>query len=258
MPPTFGSLFAGIGGMDLGLERAGMVCRWQVEIDDHARKVLAKHWPDVARFRDVREVGSHNLEPVDVVAGGFPCQDVSNMGLREGISGARSGLWSEFFRIVCELRPRYVVVENVTGLLVRGIDRVLGDLASVGFDAEWEVLPACAFGAPHARERVFVVAYAAGRGRAGASDSHCRGGLEDDGRAGPLEAFMAGGRTFNPRRSGWDSEPAVARVAYGVPTRLVGWKNRRFGNAIVPTVAHWIGERIVQAHESQPAEAGTR
>ncbi len=158
-PLTFGSLFAGIGGIDLGLERAGMRCAWQVEIDDYAQKILAKHWPDVARFRDVRDCGKHNLTPVDLVAGGFPCQDISAAGKRVGITGERSGLWKEFFRIICELRPRFVLVENVAALLYRGIDTVLADLASCGYDAQWQVLPAAAFGAPHIRERVFIVAY---------------------------------------------------------------------------------------------------
>lgn len=126
----FGSLFSGIGGMDLGLERAGMRCAWQIEIDEHKRSVLSKHWPNVPKFNDVRECGKHNLEPVDLIAGGFPCQDVSHAGPRIGINGARSGLWSEFHRIIYELRPRYTLVENVTGLLDRGIERVLGDLSN--------------------------------------------------------------------------------------------------------------------------------
>ncbi len=159
-PFTFGSLFSGIGGLDLGLERAGMQCLWQVEIDTYATQVLEHHWPNVARFRDVRTVGADTLIPVDLICGGFPCQDISHAGKRAGITGERSGLWSEMCRIIRELRPRYVLVENVSALLYRGLDRVLGDLASCGYDAEWQVLSAQAFGAPHLRERVFVVAYA--------------------------------------------------------------------------------------------------
>src|SRR5687768_17296922 len=138
----FGSLFSGIGGIDLGLERAGMQCVWQVEIDVFCRKVLTKHWPNVTTFNDVREVGKHNLEPVDLIAGGSACQDISEVGSRRGIDGPKSGLWREMCRIVCELRPQYVLVENVSGLLNRGIERVLGDLAAVGYDAEWSVLSA--------------------------------------------------------------------------------------------------------------------
>lgn len=158
-PLTFGSLFAGIGGMDLGLERSGMRCAWQVEIDDYATRVLAKHWPAVQRERDVRTVGAHNLPPVDVICGGFPCQDISDAGKRAGITGSRSGLWSEFARLIGELRPRYALIENVAALLGRGLDTVLCDLAALGYDAEWEIISAASVGAPHRRERVFIVAY---------------------------------------------------------------------------------------------------
>jgi DNA (cytosine-5)-methyltransferase 1 len=159
---TVGSLFSGIGGLELGLERAGMRTVFQVERDPYACKVLAKHWPNVPRFSDVREVGAHNLPACDVLCGGFPCQDISTAGKRAGIDGERSGLWSEYARIVRELRPRYVLVENVSALLVRGLERVLGDLAACGYDAEWDCIPAAAVGAPHRRDRIFVVAYAGG------------------------------------------------------------------------------------------------
>ena len=114
---TFGSLFAGIGGFDLGFERAGMACKWQVEIDDYANRVLKKHWPDVHRERDIRQCGKHNLEPVDVICGGFPCQDISYAGLGAGLDGERSGLFFEAVRVVRELRPQIVVLENVAALL---------------------------------------------------------------------------------------------------------------------------------------------
>jgi DNA (cytosine-5)-methyltransferase 1 len=161
MPLTFGSLFAGVGGFDLGFERAGMRCIWQVEKDKYATKVLAKHWPTVRRWDDVC---TFPPEPAadwscDVICGGFPCQDISNAGKREGIDGARSGLWREYARIIRVLRPRYVVVENVAALLVRGMDRVLGDLARSGYDAEWSCISCCSMGAPHMRERLFIVAY---------------------------------------------------------------------------------------------------
>jgi DNA (cytosine-5)-methyltransferase 1 len=154
---TFGSLFAGIGGIDLGFERAGMECKWQVEIDDYATKVLEKHWPGVHRERDIRQCGKHNLERVDIIAGGFPCQDISYAGRGAGLDGERSGLFFEAVRLVCELQPRVVVLENVAALLTRGLDRVLGTLAEIGFDAEWHCIPAAAVGAPHIRDRVFVI-----------------------------------------------------------------------------------------------------
>jgi len=172
-----GSLFAGIGGFDLGFERAGMRVAWQVELDPYCRAVLARHFPQVERFEDVCEVGARNLAPVDLLCGGFPCQDLSAAGRGAGIDGARSGLWAEFARIVRELRPRYVVVENVPALLTgkgkrweRGpIGRVLGDLAEARYDAEWACLSAREFGAPHLRKRVWIVAYPARDAEAGAA-----------------------------------------------------------------------------------------
>ena len=155
---TFGSLFAGIGGFDLGLKRAGMQCRWQVEIDPYAQAVLRKHWPNVIRWEDVRTFPPQGDWHVDVICGGFPCQDISVAGKGAGLAGSRSGLWYEFARIIGELRPRYVVVENVAALLTRGMDAVLGTLSTLGYDAEWHVIPASAVGAPHRRERVWIVA----------------------------------------------------------------------------------------------------
>jgi DNA (cytosine-5)-methyltransferase 1 len=155
-----GSLFAGIGGFDLGFERAGMRTIWQVELDPYCRAVLARHFPHAARFEDVREVGGGILDPVDLICGGFPCQDLSLAGRGAGIDGERSGLWAEFARIVGELRPRYVVVENVPALTRNEwLGRVLGDLAACGYDAEWDCISASALGAPHRRDRFWLIAY---------------------------------------------------------------------------------------------------
>jgi DNA (cytosine-5)-methyltransferase 1 len=156
---TFGSLFAGIGGFDLGLERAGMVCKWQVEIDPYARAVLNKHWPEVPKHDDVRTFPPQGEWGVDVICGGFPCQDISVAGKGAGLAGARSGLWYEYARIIGELRPRYVIVENVAALLARGMGTVLGDLSTLGYDAEWHVIPASAVGAPHRRDRLWIIAF---------------------------------------------------------------------------------------------------
>src|SRR5574343_193510 len=155
---TVGDLFSGIGGFSLGLERAGMRTRWFSEIDPYASAVLRKHWADVPNHGDIRNVRRGAVEPVDVLCGGFPCQDISNAGKRAGIDGERSGLWAEYARVIGELRPRYVIVENVSALLGRGLGRVLGDLAALGFDAEWHCIPASAVGAPHRRERICIVA----------------------------------------------------------------------------------------------------
>lgn len=161
-----GSLFSGIGGLELGLEWAGVGhTAWQVEQDDWCRSILARHWPDAARFGDVRTVGARNLSDVEVICGGFPCQDISYAGSGAGLDGERSGLWFEFARIVRELRPKFVVVENVAALLARGLDAVLGTLASLGYDAEWSSVRASDVGARHRRERVFIVAWLADSGR---------------------------------------------------------------------------------------------
>jgi len=170
MTLTHGSLFSGIGGFDLGFERAGIRTLWQVEIDAYCRRVLEKRFPHAKRHSDVRTAGKHNLEWVDIISGGFPCQDISNAGKRAGIDGERSGLWSEYARIICELRPRYVVVENVAALLGRGIERVLGDLAEIGYDAEWQSIRASDFGAHHRRERIWILAYSDSERRYGRAD----------------------------------------------------------------------------------------
>lgn len=159
-----GSLFSGAGLCDLGLTWAGLRHMWFCETDRHCRSVLARHWPHVPIYEDVRQLESRKIPPVDVICGGFPCQDVSNGGKRAGIrEGTRSGLWKEFARCIGESRPRYAIIENVRGLLSCGMEIVLHDLAEIGYDAEWEVLPAAALGAPHHRERVFIVAYPHGR-----------------------------------------------------------------------------------------------
>jgi DNA (cytosine-5)-methyltransferase 1 len=204
-----------------------MRCVAQVEIDDYATRVLAKHWPDVPRFRDVRDVGAHNLPAADLICGGFPCQDISFAGWGAGLKGERSGLWYEFARIIGELRPRYVLVENVAALLSRGLSEVLSTLAEIGYDAEWHSIPAAAVGAPHLRERIFIVAHHDGirlaRSNSDPNQPQSR-------RSYPYAACR------------WPIEPDVGRVAHGVPHRVD--RLRGLGNAVVPQVAEWIGRRI--------------
>lgn len=272
---TLGSLFSGIGGLDLGLERAGMRVVWQVEIDPFASRVLAKHWPDVRRYRDVRECGAHNLERVDLVCGGFPCQPHSLAGKRGGSADERD-LWGEFARIIRELRPGWVLAENVPGLLSseagRFFGRVLRDLAACGYDAEWDCIPAAAVGAPHLRYRTFIVAYTrrergqfgrepgdmAGtdreaqgkedqRQRGGDAPSNCGADVADAMRT--ELAFWQdkdGLRQFAATTGGsqWAVEPDVGRVASRVPSRVD--RLRCLGNAVVPQVAQWVAERIIE------------
>ena len=152
-------LFSGIGGFSLGLERAGMKTVAFVEREPFCQKVLAKHWPEVPIYDDVKTYRGDEHE-CDVVCGGFPCQDISFAGRGAGLAGERSGLWSEMARIISVARPRYVIVENVSALLSRGLGTVLGDLAEIGYDTEWHCIPASYVGAPHRRDRVWVVANA--------------------------------------------------------------------------------------------------
>lgn len=151
-------LFSGIGGFSLGLERAGMRTVAFCEIDPYCQAVLRKHWPGVPIFEDVRKLTAADVPGVDVICGGFPCQDISVAGKGAGIDGERSGLWAEYARLIGEIRPRYVIVENVSALLGRGLGRVLGDLAALGYDAEWHCIPASYVGAPHDRDRIWIVA----------------------------------------------------------------------------------------------------
>jgi DNA (cytosine-5)-methyltransferase 1 len=262
---NFLSLFSGIGGLDLGLERAGMWCVGQVEIDPYCRRVLAKHWPDVPRFEDVRTFSKELIsEQIDLIAGGFPCQDISIAGNRGGLAGARSGLWGQMLRLVREVGPSFVLVENVGALLIPDgsgdapIGTVLGDLASLGFDAEWSVLSACAMGAPHTRERVFIVAHAheIGRGGFGICDER------DDAICAGLKAWQTSPRGEWRDVERWIGEVVETgggivpssergRMVDGVPARLE--RIGAAGNAVVPQVAQWIGERIMSAARGEVA-----
>ena len=177
MTLTVGSLFSGIGGFDLGLERAGMKVIWQSEIDEFASKVLKKHWPDVPNLGDITKVDWTNIERPDVICGGYPCQPFSTAGKRGGATDPRH-LWPAMFNAICLLRPRYALMENVRGHLSMGFGDVLADLASIGFDAEWQVIPAASVGAPHKRDRVFIVAYP---NDAGNRTPQCR--IDDNGSA---------------------------------------------------------------------------
>lgn len=163
---TVGSLFSGIGGFDLGFEAAGFRTVWFCEQNPFCQNVLRKHWPGVPIYDDVRTlrmadaaVQPDGAERPDVLCGGFPCQDVSLAGAQAGLDGNRSGLWFEFLRCIGEFRPRVVCVENVAGLFVHGFATVIGGLAALGYDAEWTTLRASDVGAPHRRERVFIIAY---------------------------------------------------------------------------------------------------
>jgi DNA (cytosine-5)-methyltransferase 1 len=254
---TFGSLFAGIGGFDLGLERAGLTCRWQVEIDPYCQRVLAKHWPNVRRWDDVRTWPQPDTERVDVICGGFPCQDISTANpRRKGIAGQRSGLWQEFRRIVCEMEPRIVVVENVSNLTVLGLDQVLGGFAELGFDAEWATIPASSFGAPQSRRRMFIIAYPM-RER---WPVVLRSEPSPFGKEAPWGEWQShspdspGGVLQAVEKS--VGESSVLRSSDGILAAVD--RLRTIGNAVLPQATEYIGRRILESAAIDAARKGVR
>jgi len=258
-------LFSGIGGFSLGLERTGgfetvAFC----EIEEFPRRVLAKHWPEVPQYDDVRTLTGDILArdgiAVDVITGGFPCQDLSVAGKQAGLDGGtRSGLWSEIVRLIGELRPRYVIVENVANLLSgpsskRGgwFGRVLGDLAECGYNAEWENIPACAVGHDQARERVWIIAYnneigwgrsvimhqlgvRMGYGSRGVAPSPCQGRADVERR---LCSLMGSSDR-------WSSAFTRSGKSHGVSAGLD--QLAALGNAVVPQIPEMIGHAILEA-----------
>lgn len=238
-----GSLFSGIGGFDLGLERAGMSVAWQSEIDPYAAAILKKHWPHVPNLGDVRSVRGHAVEPVDLICGGFPCQDISESGKRKGLDGHRSGLWFEFARLIGELRPRWIILENVAALRWRGLGRILSDLAALRYDAEWDCVSAAELGCPQSRDRVWLVAYPEGqrRGAVHEEPSLLRKAIEDRSRS------ACGGRVVHatdPERILRPAIPGMVRVADGFPDRI--HRIRGLGNAVTPEFPEAIGRQIMR------------
>jgi len=272
---TFGSLFAGIGGLDLGLERAGWQCRWQVEIDPFCQKILSKHWPNIPKFTDVRQIKDDDLEYVDLICGGFPCQPVSVAGKRKGQTDER-WLWPEFSKIIRMVRPRFILVENVPGLLSvnRGtaMGEILGDLATGGYDAEWNRVSASSLGAPHLRERIFIVGWNTDAVRCKGIDRQKQAIQKKDTDTERVYQNVADSRgnrlalnrqsrngsekhIFRERISSddggqfWEVEPDVGRVADGVSARVD--RLRCLGNAVVPQVAEWVGKQIIRVMEPE-------
>lgn len=320
-------LFSGIGGFSLGLERSGYFKTVAFcEIEKFPRRVLAKHWPEVPCYEDIRTLDASALSrdgiAVDAICGGFPCQDISFAGKGAGLAGERSGLWFEYARIIGEVRPKYVIVENVAALLGRGLDAVLGTLAALGYDAEWHCIPAWFLGAPHGRDRVWIIAYARSiehqgtgneigrqtaegfssaavadtesikRNRSGSRAKSAGRGKPADGSEAVADAARerwgeawqyserskkwASGcgalladaspdheqgqfasrldekirQVARERQAGscghgigqWATEPAVGRVAHGVPNRVDRLKG--LGNAVVPQIPELIGHAI--------------
>jgi len=234
-------LFSGIGGFSLGLERAGFKTVAFCEIDPYCRRVLAKHWPEVPIYDDVRTVSADRLRAdgiaVDVICGGFPCQDISSAGNKVGINGERSGLWLEYARIIGELRPRFVIVENVADLLVRGLGDVLGSLASLGYDSEWHCIPASYVGLPQARDRVWVVANISRRRRS-------RGSEWDD-QGATAKGWDDHDRLALAQCRAREAASRIRRMDDGLPHGVD--RLRALGNAVVPQIPELIGRAILQS-----------
>lgn len=285
-------LFSGIGGFSLGLERAGMETAAFCEINEYARSILAKHWPGVRCYDDVRQLTGARLTAdgvgrIDLMCGGFPCQDLSFAGKGAGLAGERSGLYREIVRLAGEIRPLVIILENVSALLSRGLGDVLGDLAALGYDAEWHCLPASYVGAHHRRDRIWIIAYLqtfAQRSYAHGSGSH-RAEVVVEGSSqfrdkqirvvGSMGADVAdaergrsqGGdeqRAWSPAifapeirrhrrgrqlRKTWRTEPDVGRVAHGVPFAVD--RIQCLGNAVVPQIPEIIGRAIMSARQAE-------
>jgi DNA (cytosine-5)-methyltransferase 1 len=259
-------LFSGIGGWSVGLERTGAFeTAAFCEIDARCRQVLARHWPETPIYDDVRTISADRLAGdgvghIDVITAGFPCQDVSIAGARQGIEGERSGLWGEVARLAGELRPGFVLLENVANLLAgdRGawFGRVLGDLAALGYDAEWHCLPASYVGAPHHRDRVWIIADRdqVGRNRPGGYPlaEHV---LYD--RSQWSSAPFGGWRDVVDWLESADAthlweaaDGAPRRMADGVLRGLDSPAIGACGNAVVPQIPELIGRAILQAREA--------
>lgn len=232
-------LFSGIGGFSLAARWTGKIetvafC----EIDAFCQKVLKKHWPGVPIYDDITTFDGSELGRIDIITGGFPCQDISLAGLGKGLDGERSGLWREYARLIRSLRPRYAIVENSAGLLTRGMGVVLRDLAEAGYDAEWEVLSAEEIGAPHRRERIYIVAYP------NEMYGTERVGTKQDGKG---KIFPLRNRERFPI---WlQAADRFVGMDDGLPAKLYRPRGEALGNAIVPQVAYQILLAIIEAEE---------
>lgn len=279
-------LFSGIGGFSLGLEATG---RFKTiafcEMDAAAQRVLNHHWPEVPIYGDVRTLSKKDIqEEVDVICGGFPCQDISAAGKQQGIIGERSGLWSEFFRLIQEFKPKYAIIENVSALRSQGLALVLQNLSEIGYDAEWNCIPASAIGASHQRDRIWILAYPRSRRLheqgEGEDQQQGRTAIEcgspamaysiskgpQGGLSGRQDAEWEGfyrclGRYLSSPKTRWvalpnesppctepprttPTQPRIRRSLDGVPSRMD--RIKQLGNAVVPQIPELLGKAILE------------
>lgn len=288
-------LFSGIGGFSLGLERAGMKTVAFCEMDEHCHKVLRKNWPEVPIVNDVKKLNlktieaiqleaercarsSHELSSpprfknIDLICGGFPCQDISVAGKKEGLKGERSGLWKEFKRLIKEIEPRYAVIENVANLRANGLKEVITDLWKIGYDCEWHIISARSIGAPHLRERIWIIAYPSSKSLEGQritsrvreKPSSTNGNNDNEG-----QLHLAHGHDFRlwkpfaseeeaQRRwtetassiSHWkEDQSIVCGVDDGISRGMDRARKQRIkqlGNAVLPQIPELIGKAIME------------
>lgn len=261
-------LFSGIGGFSYGLHQTGgFETVAFVEIDEFCQAILRKNYPGVPIFSDVKEFTGEEIE-ADVITGGFPCQDISVAGKGAGLRGERSGLWSEIVRIAGVIQPKYLIIENVPMLRKRGIGRVLSDLCQIGYDAEWNCIPAKAVGAPHERDRIWLVGYpnserehhskrgchrkgerqATPQGVLHPSDTGLRSAVPNSNDTGRQEQRRASTteekHSASERIGTWPPEPGICRMANGIPNRIHRIKS--LGNSLVPQIPEVIGRAILE------------
>lgn len=249
MPLPMLDLFSGIGGFSLGLERSGLARTVAFcEIDPYCQKVLKKHWPEVKQYDDVREITaarivSDGIERPRIISGGFPCQDISVAGRGAGLAGERSGLWFDFARIIGDIRPDIVFVENVSALLSRGLGTVLGDLASMGYDSTWGCIPAHRFGRLQARDRLWVVAHNLQIGTEGLLEGIHFGTYGQGRKGGQADLQSIADAPFE--RGDSYPEPMLRGMARRVPNRVdrVG----AIGNSVVPDIPEMLGRAVMEA-----------
>tara|TARA_Y100001973_G_scaffold71867_1_gene104817 strand:- start:2398 stop:3222 length:825 start_codon:yes stop_codon:yes gene_type:complete len=259
-----GSLFSGIGGFELGLHRSipNLETVWQVEQDKFCQKILNKHWPNSQIYNDITTINTEELESVDILCAGFPCQDISVAGKQEGINGKKSGLFWEMWRIIRDFREQgrtipLLLLENVPAITTNGLGHVLGAIFEIGYDAEWFVISAGEnFGAPHLRKRWFLVAYPNENSQSGfsnyaktlegtSSDSYgIYAKISTSRNISTIQKFRSHGK----KGRFWKESPIespLCSVDDGIPNRVA--RLRALGNAIVPQCSEWIGQQIIKS-----------
>lgn len=256
-------IFSGIGGFSLGLEAAGMQTVAFCEIDPFCQKILKNHWQSVPVFSDITVLHKEDfksLPQIDIIAGGFPCQDISIAGKKKGITAKRSGLWKEYKRLINEVRPKYAIIENVANLRSTGLVNVLQDLWEIGYNAEWHCIPASAFGAPHRRDRIWIIAYADSKRLQGyrgfeeispicsqeqVSVYYCSRGIKQWGEE-PLGVPRLKDERLNPDWVEW-------LMGYPINWTEGGSRKQRLmalGNSVVPLIPEFLGQSIIHHHNN--------